>query len=219
MKKLIWLALLLPTFVIADVSDAQHAQLATHCAKDPGTTNKARIQSCWAEEAKGRLETLEENTGNPGESAMSIKAVDANDMVIGELVTLERSGNWGFDAFSSLEYLEVNIPMIPEIGEQSGLFYLTTDCTGAAYSDNQNGTVYLALQPDGVYAKYYAPKSSLAQFVTIQSYTNIFTGSPSPCAASPGDPPQWWFPAIQNVPAITGVENIMYTLPITFQRQ
>ena len=95
------------------------------------------------------------------------------------------------------------------------LYYLTTDCTGAPYSYFPNGTVYLAGQPDGVFEKYYTPKISVAQNITPLSFTNF----PSePCYVFTQST-QWLFPASKNVPDITGVANIMYALPITFQRQ
>jgi hypothetical protein len=154
------------------------------------------------------------------EGAMSIKAIDANNLVIGELISVNAGFDRSFDVITSQKYLEVDIPMSPRFGNDAFLLYLTTDCTGAAYSYYPNGTVYLALQLNGTYAKYYTPKSSVAQIVTPLSQTNIpDTFSPGPCRTVGGEPPEWLFPASQNVPAITGVADIMYTLPITFQRQ
>ena len=146
------------------------------------------------------------------EGGMSIKAVDANNLVIGELVSLDHQS---LSVFTTQEYLEVNIATSPNPRSDS-LLYLTTNCTGAPYSENPSGTVYLASQPDGVHAKYYTPKTSLAQIITVQSVASAFMG---PCQTSARNPPAWYFPASQNVPAITGVENTMYALPITFQRQ
>jgi hypothetical protein len=146
------------------------------------------------------------------EGGRSIKAVDANNLVIGELVSISYTELY---VFTTQEYLEVNISMSPDVRSDS-LYYVTTDCTGAPYSDFPNGTVYLALQPDGVNAKYYTPKTSVAQIITIQSAASNFSG---PCLSIPGESPRWYFPASQNVPAITGVADIMYALPITFQRQ
>jgi hypothetical protein len=154
------------------------------------------------------------------EGAMSIKAIDANDLVIGELVSVDAAWDMLFDVFTLQEYLEVDIPMTPKFGQYARLLYLTTDCTGAAYSHYPNGTVFLALQLNSVYAKYYIPKASVAQNITPQSSTSDSLG---PCHILRGLPigenPDWYFPASQNVPAITGVADVMYTLPITFQRQ
>ena len=148
------------------------------------------------------------------ESVKSIKAVDANGLVIGELISIDAKYGTHFNVFTSQEYLEVNIPMTPDFNNEYTLLrFLTTDCTGAAYTIYPNGTVYLVSPPGGVYVKYYTPKSSVAQNVTVQSYT-VGLG---PCTSDVRT--LWMFSANQNVPAITGVADIMYTLPITFQRQ
>jgi hypothetical protein len=218
MKKLLWLALLLPTFVIAEVSETQHARLETHCAKDPGSNNKGRIKSCWAEEVKGRLETLEENTGNPVEGGNPIMAVDSNGLVIGELVSIgERVYGLGrgFTVFTTQEYLEVDILMQPG-GYGQGLLYRTTDCSGVPFSINFNGTVFTARQLDGVLAKYYVSKDSVALNIRFHSVGGSDMGT---CHTIPEGSLGWYHPASQNVPAITGVADIIYELPITFQRQ
>jgi hypothetical protein len=110
------------------------------------------------------------------EGGTSIKAVDANDLVIGELVSFNGEDG-SFDVFTTQGYLEVDVPMSPDltVGEHE-LRYLTTDCTGVPYIGYANGTVYLTLQLDTTYAKYYTPKDTVAQNVTIQSYVSSWSG-------------------------------------------
>ena len=89
------------------------------------------------------------------------------------------------------------------------MFFATSNCSGTPYSNSPAGNVFGAFDAAGVPALFYTDRASVA----IADFNYLSYGTQSSCTTMSGTLDFAW-PAVPNDPAVTGVSDQVYSLPI-----
>lgn len=140
-------------------------------------------------------------------TAKSLRVVDGSGTDIGAVLNAPLQT---IDVFTDEGYSVIQVSAatggIQVYGRQA-LFYKSPDCTGTAYTTASNGSVFE--EYTGV-NRYYVPRNTQAALFTMKSKTAYDSGA---CELYLGGDDYYWA-ALSNDPAITGVPNTNYVTPL-----
>jgi hypothetical protein len=138
--------------------------------------------------------------------------VDGNGTEIGQLISIGENV-WGLMAINQFGYI-VSVDFDDGNLGRGLLVYESADCSGTPYTRTRLvGTVEIYFDPVGAPGLYYVDKTAVPIPNVNVSSLSFETG----CESFPPGGPETVWPVSVNDPAVTGVSNASYPIPIRIE--